>query len=140
MKLNGLLVLALLSGSVFAEVKHIDNRELQQLLAENVPIIDIRLAEEWQQTGVVENSHLLTFFDEKGHYDTPKWLAALDKIAQKDTPFILICRTGNRTNVLSHALSKQLGYQQIYNVQKGITDWKREGLPVVLAADQQKKQ
>jgi len=133
MKLSWFLGLALLSSSVFAEVKHINNEELKQLLTENVPIIDIRRAEEWQQTGVVEDSHLMTFFDKKGKYDFPKWLAALDKIAKKDQPFILICRTGNRTNVLSNALSKKLGYKHVYNVKKGITHWKREGLPVVSA-------
>ncbi len=131
MKLKILLGLSVLFSSVSAEVAHIDNQQLQQLLANKVPIIDIRRAEEWRQTGVVENSHLLTFFDKKGGYNLPKWLTTLDSIIQKDKPFILICRTGNRTHVLSQALDKQLGYKQVYNVKKGITDWKRKGLPVV---------
>mgnify|MGYP003702081111 CR=1 FL=1 len=121
----------LFSHSLSAEVTHINNQELEQMLKDGVPVIDIRRAEEWQQTGVVEGSHLLTFFDKQGKYNFPKWHAGLDKIAQADEPFILICRTGNRTNLLSQALDKQLGYSKVYNVKKGITHWKTENFPVV---------
>jgi rhodanese-related sulfurtransferase len=121
------------TGLARAEVHQLDNQALQALLAEGVPVIDIRRAEEWRETGVIENSHLLTFFDQQGRYNLPEWLAALGKIvASKDQPFILICRTGNRTGLLSRALSEQLGYRKVYNVSKGITDWKRQQLPVAL--------
>jgi rhodanese-related sulfurtransferase len=123
--------LLILSRIASAEVHPTNNHELQQLLAQGIPIIDIRRPEEWRQTGVVENSHLLTFFDQRGHYNLEKWLAELNKIAAKDQPFILICRTGNRTGILSRALSQQLGYSRVYNVTDGITAWKRQNLPVV---------
>jgi rhodanese-related sulfurtransferase len=131
LKIISTLLLLVLSRMTVAEVYPTNNQELQQLLEQGVPIIDIRRAEEWRQTGVVENSHLLTFFDQRGQYDLNKWLAELDKIVNKDESFILICRTGNRTGILSRALSDQLGYRRVYNVTEGITSWKRQNLPVI---------
>lgn len=119
------------TGLANAEVQNISNAELQALLAQGVPIIDVRRAEEWKQTGVVENSHLLTFFDQRGQYDLPVWLENLDKIAKKDQPLVLICRTGNRTSIIGQALDKKFGYSKVYSVTQGITGWKRDGLPVV---------
>ena len=55
--------------TVKAEVIQVDNEALKQLLNAGVPLIDVRTASEWQQTGIIEGSHLLTFFDEKGQYD-----------------------------------------------------------------------
>ena len=55
----------LAGGSAGAVVIDIDNGELAKLVASGVPLIDIRTSPEWQQTGVVPGSHLLTFFDEQ---------------------------------------------------------------------------
>ncbi|WP_456412083.1 rhodanese-like domain-containing protein [Thiolapillus sp.] len=129
-KLLFLLVL-LLPLPVVAAVTNIDNAELEKLMSEGVPVIDIRRAEEWRQTGVVKGSHLITFFDKRGNYNVPAWLEKLAPIAGKDQPFILICRTGNRTGILSNFLDKKLGYAKVYNVRKGITDWIAKGKPVV---------
>lgn len=122
----------LASQTALAQVTHINNQELSQLLAQGVPVIDVRRAEEWTQTGVVEGSHLLTFFDKNGNYDFRKWMQTFQQIVPTpDAPFILICRTGNRTHTISQALDRQLGYSKVYNVKKGITHWKREKHPVV---------
>ena len=129
-----MLVLLLTAVTVLpaqAEVINIDNQELKALLEQGIPIIDIRRPDEWRQTGVVEGSHLITFFDRNGRYDVNAWLARLAPIAGKDDPFILICRTGNRTGTVSRFLDQKLGYKKVYNVQRGITDWIRRGNPVV---------
>ncbi|MBT3489473.1 MAG: sulfurtransferase, partial [Gammaproteobacteria bacterium] len=47
---------------------------------------------------------------------------------------VLICRTGNRTARLSQALIKEMGWKNVYNVEKGITDWIKRGNPVVQPA------
>ncbi|HID46046.1 MAG TPA: rhodanese-like domain-containing protein [Chromatiaceae bacterium] len=126
-----LLIMLLLAFPAFSAVTHIDNAELEKLVSAGVPVIDIRRAEEWQQTGVVEGSHLITFFDKRGNYNVPAWLEQLAPIADKDEPFILICRTGNRTGTVSNFLDRKLGYKKVYNVRKGITDWIAKGKPVV---------
>ncbi len=124
-------LMLLLSLPVGAAVTTIDNAELEKLLSQGVPIIDIRRPEEWQQTGVIKGSHLITFFDKRGNYNVRAWLEKLAPIAGKDDPFILICRTGRRTGIVSHFLDEKVGYTKVYNVQKGITDWIAKGKPVV---------
>ena len=49
-----------------------------------VPIIDIRRASEWQDTGVIKQSNLITFFNKKGNYNLKDWLSKLKKIAKED--------------------------------------------------------
>lgn len=116
-----------------AEVTNIDNAGLQNLINEGVPVIDIRRSEEWQQTGIVANSHLITFFDNKGNYDIKAWTAKLDEILAQDRekPFVLICRTGNRTARISQYLNAKLGYSRVYNVRAGIVEWIKQENPVV---------
>jgi rhodanese-related sulfurtransferase len=70
---------------------------------------------------------MITFFDQNGHYDLDKWLPQLNSIATADEPFILICRTGNRTGVISGFLDNKMNYSKVYNVTDGITKWIDQG-------------
>jgi rhodanese-related sulfurtransferase len=135
------LILALLTASAMiatpsahAEVIDIEASELQKMLAAGVAIVDIRTAPEWLQTGVVPESRLLTFFDEKGKVDAAAWLAQVQKFAKPSDPVILICRTGNRTKEASRFLSANAGYAKVYNVKYGIKDWIASNRPIVSAA------
>ncbi len=121
------ILLALITLPATAEVTQVDNAELQQLLAQGVPIIDVRLPEEWQETGIIPGSHMITFFDEQGNYDLDVWMPQLQKIATADKPIILICRTGNRTGVISGFLDSKMNYSKVYNVTNGITEWIDKG-------------
>jgi len=114
-----------------AEVIDIDNAQLAKLLEQGVPIIDIRTAPEWKQTGIVKGSHMITFFDFYGRYDIPSWLAEVRKIVGPDDPVILICRTGSRTASVSGLLGIREKYKTVYNVQYGIVKWIAEKHPVV---------
>lgn len=126
-----LFLSVLLTTSVYAEIVEIDNAELQALLHQNVPLVDVRTAPEWSETGVVAGSKLLTFFDSSGKYDANTWLAQLSGIADKKTPVILICRSGRRTGIISKFMQQQVGYHKVYNVTKGIRDWIKQGNPTV---------
>jgi len=108
---------------------NIDNATLERLRSEGVKLIDIRRADEWQQTGVVEGSLLLTAFDKSGRLEQgfPQKLEAL---VSRDEKFMLICRTGNRTSVIAEALTTQAGYENVYNVHDGIVAWMAEKRPV----------
>lgn len=108
---------------------NLDNKELKTLLAEGVPIIDVRRPDEWRKTGVIEGSKLLTFVDGQGKV-APDFLNRFTQTIAKDQPVILICRTGNRTSQLSKYLAEKMGYTKIYNVKNGITRWIRDGQPV----------
>jgi len=123
----------LTAGISHATVTDIDNAELAALMASGVPVIDIRTAPEWQQSGIVPGSHLLTFFNERGQADPGAWLATAKDIARPDEPVVVICRTGNRTKAVSQFLSQQAGYRRVYNVRLGIVAWAREGRPLAPA-------
>ena len=116
---------------VSADVVNISSAELESLSTEGVPVVDVRLLEEWIDTGVVPGSLKMTFFDEKGGYDAKAWLKGLDQVASRDDPLILICHTGVRSRVIANWLSNGMGYDTVYNVTRGIDDWIRRGLPVV---------
>tara|TARA_X000000368_G_scaffold393975_1_gene360131 strand:- start:3945 stop:4349 length:405 start_codon:yes stop_codon:yes gene_type:complete len=108
---------------VNAEVKEANNQEILSLMQSGVPIIDIRRTSEWQDTGVIKNSHLITFFDKKGNYDVDQWLIKLKKIAKEGDPVIIICRSGRRSGIVSKFLDEQANYSNVYNASGGIVSW-----------------
>ena len=126
-----LIVYVLFASLAFSDVIEIGNIELKSLLKKRIPLIDIRRKDEWKSTGIVENSILMTFFDKNGKANTNEWLKELNKIANKNDPVILICRTGRRTGIISKFLSEKVGYRLIYDVTDGITDWIKKGNTVV---------
>ena len=126
-----LIINVLVASFAFSDVIEIGNIELKSLLQKNIPLIDIRRKDEWKSTGIVENSILMTFFDKNGKANTNEWLKELNKIANKNEPVILICRTGRRTGIISKFLSEKVGYRLIYDVTDGITDWIKKGNTVV---------
>lgn len=126
-----LLVLSVLSVPASAEIVDIDSEALQRLLDSGVPLIDVRTAGEWQDTGVIEGSYLLSFFDERGRFDAAVWLEQLERIVGPGEPFALICATGGRTFAISRFLDRQVGYDRIYHANRGIVDWLRQGREVI---------
>lgn len=109
---------------------NIDNAKLQELLDQGVILVDIRLEEEWKQTGIVKGAKTITFFDRTGRIN-PNFVPEFAKLVKKDQPVALMCRTGSRTNAASQALAQQLGYKKILNVTHGIMGWISEKRPVV---------
>jgi len=109
---------------------NIDNQQLKDLLAKGTRIIDVRRPEEWQGTGVVAGSLLMESFQKTGRL-RQGFLDEFTQSVKKDEPVILICRTGNRTGMLSTGLSERFGYTNIYNVSKGIEGWIKAGNPVI---------
>ena len=114
--------------SAFAQVENIDNERLKFLIDEGIPIIDIREEVEWKDTGIVDKSHLITFFDSEGKYDVQKWLAELEEITSRNDPVIIICRSGRRSLILANYLSKHENFLKVYNVTEGIKGWKKANL------------
>jgi len=114
-----------LSEAALADKIDIDNKELKALMEQGVPVIDLRRAEEWNKTGVIDGSHLMTFFDKAGRYDAEKWMNALSSKINVNEPLILICHSGVRTNIVGKWLSEHVG--TVYNVEEGIVSWLKEG-------------
>lgn len=135
MRTWSMAALAALSFSALADTVNIDASTLERLRAEGVPVVDIRTAPEWQQTGVVPGSHLLTFFDSRGEAEPEAWLARLQAIAKPGQPVVVICRSGNRSATVSRFLTENAGYTKVYNVEAGIRGWIKDAHPVVKATE-----
>lgn len=130
MRSIGLVLLALaVSACSEPPYTNLDNEKLEALIAQDVPLYDIRRAPEWRQTGVIEGSRLLTFVDANGRV-LPEFVARFTEQTDENEPVILICHSGNRTDLLARYLAEQLGYTRVYNVGGGIRDWIRGGRAV----------
>lgn len=141
---RGLLVAVVTGWSVLAwpvraEIVNVGNDEFRQLVSRGLPVVDVRTAGEWRQTGVVQGSQLITLFDEQGQSDPAAWLAAVDKVAAPGKPLVLICRSGNRSGMAAQLLQQRDPRRLIYNVREGITSWARAGQPVVSLQDNLKQ-
>ena len=123
-KLFALSLFFLIKGTVlFAEIKEVNNEEIKLLLENNVPLIDIRTEGEWYETGVINSSHLLTFFDKDGSYDFRKWIIELGEIANENGPVIIICRSGRRSRIVSNMIINENSEYLIYHSTNGIKSW-----------------
>ena len=114
----------------FANVIDIDNTQLKKLIKQDVSIVDIRTSNEWNETGIISNSLLITFFDEKGNYNLKEWRQKLQENSSYNKDIIIICRSGRRTKIAAEIISKNLGLK-VYNVTKGIKSWMQSNEPLV---------
>ncbi|WP_458699516.1 rhodanese-like domain-containing protein [Sulfurospirillum sp. 1307] len=118
-----ILALILISSFLLAGVKTLNASP--EIVNSGIKIIDIRTKPEWLQTGIVKGAIPITFFDERGNYDVPKFLKLLNKYVDKNEEFALICRTGNRTTAVSDFLGK-MGYKVI-NLKGGVVSLMKQG-------------
>ena len=107
----------------------IDNATLERMIADGVTVIDVRRSDEWRQTGVIASAKRITAFDGRGRF-VPSFPTDLEAAAARADDVVLICWRGNRSAVLSRALTEQAGYARVYNVVGGMRSWLAEGRPV----------
>ena len=107
----------------FADIVDVNNEQIKELSKNNIPIVDIRRSSEWDQTGVVPKSILLTFFDKEGNYNYDEWYDKLRLEIDEGKPIILICRTGRRTKIIAKMMEIKKFDNVIYNAKRGITSW-----------------
>ena len=105
-----------------AEVVDVNNEKIIELLNTNIPIVDVRRSSEWNQTGVIPNIILLTFFDKDGNYNFDAWYEKLQIEINVTDPIILICRSGKRSKVVANMIDEKFN-TIIYNAQSGINSW-----------------
>ena len=116
---------------VFADIVDVNNEQIKELFKNNIPIVDVRRSSEWDQTGVVPKSILLTFFDKEGNYNYDEWYEKLRLEIDEGKPIILICRTGRRTKIIAKMMEINNFDNVIYNAKSGITSWIDEKLITV---------
>ena len=114
----------------YAETIDVNNEQIIELSNANIPIVDVRRSSEWEQTGVIPNSILLTFFDEKGDYNYHQWYEKLRLEIDESKPIILICRSGKRSKIIAQMMNENFDHV-IYNAKRGIISWVDEKLITV---------
>ena len=122
-----LLSFIILSAALFASVTH--EYPSKKVIDSGIPIVDIRTPPEWKETGIVKDSITIMFFNERGGYDVNGFLTELNQKVNTKKPFVLICRTGSRTKMVSEFLSKELGYDVI-NFKGGIVYMQKNSMPI----------
>ena len=123
-KLLGLTLFFIFNSiQLFAEIYEVNNEKIKMLLENDVPLIDIRTEGEWYETGVINNSYLLTFFNKDGSYDFRKWMIEVGEIANENGPVIIICRSGRRSRIVSNMIFKENSEYLIYHSTNGIKSW-----------------
>tara|TARA_B100001964_G_scaffold211434_1_gene246699 strand:- start:115 stop:594 length:480 start_codon:yes stop_codon:yes gene_type:complete len=83
-------------------------------------IVDVRTPAEFKE-GHIENSKLLDYYS-KSFVDNLKRL-------DKTKTYLIYCRSGNRSGK-TLVLIKDMGFQEVYNMGKGIKGWRSAGFPL----------
>lgn len=131
----GLAALLLLGACSAPTGPQMSAPEAQQgVAAGNLTLIDIRTPAEWRQTGVATGAKRIDMRQPGGRQG---FTAAVEQAlgGNKEAPVALICRTGNRSEVMQATL-RDAGFTQVYNVGEGMAGsgagpgWIRRGLPV----------
>jgi rhodanese-related sulfurtransferase len=111
-----------------AELNNITPEQLKTMRDNNALVIDIRTTEEWNSTGIIPGSNKIEFFNDQGEFDANKWLIALNQLqSSTEQPVVLVCHSGNRSNMLGNYLANKLGMKNIYHLQNGIASWIETG-------------
>jgi rhodanese-related sulfurtransferase len=99
------------------------------LESSSMVVVDIRTEPEWEETGIVNGSRCITFFDASGNYDAEAFFKKIDELGGKDQHFGLICRTGSRTHQVAMFMH-QNGYK-VQNLDGGVMKLMAEGYELV---------
>lgn len=121
--LLALLVLAACGGSATAEIQLVSATEAAAVLDDRAPevvLLDVRTPEEVREVRV-PGSVNLDFYG-------ADFAAQLDTLA-KDVPYVVYCRSGNRSSQTMDIM-RELGFSQVWDVDGGIIAWNQAGLPV----------
>lgn len=88
-------------------------------------ILDVRTPNEYTR-GHIKNSTLIDI-------SNPNFVERA-MLLQKNKPVYIYCLTGSRSRVAANFLAQQ-GFADVYNLQAGIIEWQRMGLPIEQSND-----
>ncbi len=106
-----------------AVVERIDAAKAKAMTGQGALLLDIRDANELEQTGRAVGAHHIP----RGmlEFRADDALQSHDPELRKDRPIVLYCASGGRA-ALAGKLLKDMGYQRVYNL-GGLTDWVNGG-------------
>ena len=106
-----------------AVVERIDAAKAKTMTEQGALLLDIRDANELEQTGRAVRAHHIPRSMLEFRADDA--LQSHDPELRKDRPIVLYCASGGRA-ALAGKLLKDMGYQRVYNL-GGLTDWVNGG-------------
>jgi rhodanese-related sulfurtransferase len=86
----------------------------------NSLVLDVRLFSEYRQERIP--GAVLAEKREK--------LVSVTDSVDKETHIFVYCEDGQRSATVSKILTQELGFTNVYNLEKGLYAWKRKGLPI----------
>lgn len=92
-----------------------------RLINEGAVVLDVRGGEQFSQ-GHIQNARNIAFADLEQNLDKLK--------KQKQKPVLTYCDTGG-TSARAVALLRRSGFERVFNLRGGLTDWRRDSLPLV---------
>ena len=109
-----------------ASIKQIDAEQARKMLEQSgTVLVDVRESDEWRQGHIPQALGIPRGFLE---------LRIEEKVPDHKAPVILQCASGTRSLLAARAL-REMGYENVYNLNGGFNAWKDKGLPWV--ADRQ---
>ena len=118
------LVTACSSDTTTQSIELVSPADAAQVIADDptgLVVLDIRTPEEFNEARLAD-AIMVDFYAD----DFADQLDTLDK----DVPYVMYCRTGNRT-VEAVKTMKELGFLEVYEIDGGIVNWYEQGYPVV---------
>ena len=127
---NLIVIFILFTKFVNAEVVNIDNKELSNLIEQEIKIIDVRTQNEWKSTGIIKGSFLISLLNKNKKFIFEDWYEMFNNKFGRDKSIIFICASGVRSNYISHLVKKKKPDLIVYNLKKGINNWIRSGYKI----------
>ena len=107
-----------------AQVRAINNDQLQEYLKKNIVVIDIRTEKLWNKTGIIPQSYKVNFYNEKGKANQRRWLYIFARLVRnKSTLFVLVSQKGKEAKEVAELLHEDIGYQKVLYLKNGISAW-----------------
>jgi rhodanese-related sulfurtransferase len=118
---SGIMLLWSFFGNRFRGIKEVNSAGALQLINhKGAVVLDVREPSEYD-SGHVLNSKLVPLGKLKER------IGELEKF--KDSPIVVVCRSGNRSGTACFILGKQ-GFSQAYNLAGGVQAWQKGNLPL----------
>ena len=111
------------SGSATQTIELVSPAKAAEVIAEQpdgLVVLDIRTPEEFNEARLADAIMV--------DYYAPDFADQLDRL-DKDVPYVLYCRTGNRSSDAVKTM-KSLGFTEVYEIDGGIVNWYEQGFPV----------
>jgi len=111
-----------LIGEQQEKYENIDSDELvEKMESEPGILLDVRSPDETRD-GIIEGATTMDFYED----NFKNRIMELDR----DQPVYVYCASGNRSGQTAKML-KDAGFDEVYNLEGGITKWEESGKPVI---------